>query len=339
VTKTNGIQINAEGVTLDLNGFQISRTTGSGGNGIEIPAISHRATVRNGSMKGFANGILSLFSGGYARACGFRDLSASNCTNAGIVAGSGAVLESCRAHNNSGFYGISADNGSSLTNCTAYGNTASSGIVAGDGCSLTNCTAASNTGSYGIVAGNSSSLTNCSAYSNTGNGAESAGIRANNSTVSSCTAAYNFSTASATSTTGMGFDVGSFSTIHDCTALENRGDGIHMLDFTTARDNSCGRNGTSGNGAGIDAEGSTNRIEGNNVADNDRGIEVRAAGNVIVKNTARGNTTNYSIAAGNIYGAIVDRVIPAGSPTPAPVTGNSAISSAITTDPWANIAY
>src|SRR6476661_1617880 len=36
VTKANGIQINAEGVTLDMNGFQISRASGSGGNGIEI---------------------------------------------------------------------------------------------------------------------------------------------------------------------------------------------------------------------------------------------------------------------------------------------------------------
>jgi len=30
VTKTNGIQINAEGVTLDLNGFQISRVARPG---------------------------------------------------------------------------------------------------------------------------------------------------------------------------------------------------------------------------------------------------------------------------------------------------------------------
>src|SRR4051812_11621872 len=46
VTKTNGIQINAEGVTLDLNGFEISRTGGTG-SGIHIPATSHRATVGN----------------------------------------------------------------------------------------------------------------------------------------------------------------------------------------------------------------------------------------------------------------------------------------------------
>src|SRR6476646_1869318 len=34
VTKTNGIQIAVDGVTLDLNGFQISRISGSTGTGI-----------------------------------------------------------------------------------------------------------------------------------------------------------------------------------------------------------------------------------------------------------------------------------------------------------------
>src|SRR4051812_9062239 len=45
VTKTNGIQINVDGVTLDLNGFQISRSSGSGGHGLEIPATSHRGSI------------------------------------------------------------------------------------------------------------------------------------------------------------------------------------------------------------------------------------------------------------------------------------------------------
>src|SRR5437763_9734998 len=56
VTKTNGIRINAEGVTLDLNGFQISRLSPSG-NGIDILDTSHRTTIRNGSVKGFLSGI------------------------------------------------------------------------------------------------------------------------------------------------------------------------------------------------------------------------------------------------------------------------------------------
>src|SRR2546423_14102987 len=53
VTKTNGIQINVEGVTLDLNGFQISKPGTSLSNGIEIADTSHRASIRNGSIKGF----------------------------------------------------------------------------------------------------------------------------------------------------------------------------------------------------------------------------------------------------------------------------------------------
>src|SRR5438477_8899008 len=76
VTKTNGIQVNAEGVTLDLNGFQISRSTGSGGYGLEIVATSHRASIRNGSIKGLAYGVA-----GGSRACAFRDLSVSGCTS------------------------------------------------------------------------------------------------------------------------------------------------------------------------------------------------------------------------------------------------------------------
>src|SRR5213079_2045574 len=91
VTKTNGIQVNAEGVTLDLNGFEISRSTGSGGYGLEIVATSHRASIRNGFIKGLAYGVA-----GGSRACAFRDLSVSGCTSTGISAGPGAVLESCR---------------------------------------------------------------------------------------------------------------------------------------------------------------------------------------------------------------------------------------------------
>jgi len=36
VTKASGISISASGVTLDLNGFQISRASGTGGSGIYL---------------------------------------------------------------------------------------------------------------------------------------------------------------------------------------------------------------------------------------------------------------------------------------------------------------
>src|SRR5438874_4653080 len=81
VTKTNGIEINAEGVTLDLNGFQISRVSPDG-NGIEISNAGHRATIRNGTLIGFVSGI----NGGIAKGCAFRDLAVTGCTSYGIRA-------------------------------------------------------------------------------------------------------------------------------------------------------------------------------------------------------------------------------------------------------------
>ena len=339
VTKTNGIQINAEGVTLDLNGFEISRASGAGGAGVDILATGHRASVRNGSIKGFGYGIRTVASvTGYPRNCAFRDLAVSFCTNTGIFAGESAVLESCRAHDNSGFAGILAHTGSSLSNCTASNNSASNAIFANGGSSLNNCTAASNTGTYAFYIGTGSSLTNCSALSNQSSAGSSAAFRTEaGCTISHCTASYTANTtATATPTTGMGFDISANSIVENCNASSNKGDGIHILSETVARDNICSGNGSgAGNGAGIHAIAFGNRIEGNNLTGNDRGLDVDNIANIITRNTARGNTTNYDIVANNFFGAIVDRT----SGVALPVTGNSAPTSIGTTDPWANIAY
>ena len=250
VTKTHGIQINAEGVTLDLNSFQIARTSGAGGFGIAIPVISHRVSIRQGSIVGFNTGIESLEVGAdRPRGGGFRDLTVSHCTLKGIQAGDGAVLESCRVHDNSGSYAIRAGRGSSLTNCTAFNNTTTHGIFANAGSSLRDCSASSNTGTNGILTNDSSSLTNCSAYNNTvafgiraGDGSSVTNCSASNNvsadaqstgfyggpgcTVSHSTAKGNYSTAPSTSTTGMGFWITQDGTIQNCTASANKGDGI-----------------------------------------------------------------------------------------------------------------
>jgi hypothetical protein len=46
VSSGNGVTITSSDVTLDLNGFGISRTSGTGGNGIEISGTSHRLDQR-----------------------------------------------------------------------------------------------------------------------------------------------------------------------------------------------------------------------------------------------------------------------------------------------------
>jgi parallel beta-helix repeat protein len=338
VAKANGILINAEDVTLDLNGFEISRTSGTGGNGIEIPNLSHRARIHNGSLKGFAFGIQTLQSAGnFANGCSFQHLSVSVCSSTGILAGDGAVIDSCRASQNSGTSGIEARNSSTFINCTAVFNTVSNGINAGENCTLTNCTASRNNASNGIHAGPGSTLANCSARFNIGGSVTSAGIATDNGcTVTHCSAQSNTTTIPLASTTGIGFRLGAGSTIQGCTATSNVGDGINVTETCVVRENTCDRNGgptTPPDGAGIHATGTDNRIEANNVTNSDRGIDVDGTGNLIIKNSASGNGTNYDIAAANKVAPIV------AAPDSGAISGSTGGAGIGSTDPWANISY
>lgn len=336
VTKPNGIQINAEGVTLDLNGFQVSRGSGSGGDGIQIPATAHRFRLLNGSIKGFVFGINTPGSSSGARASKFRDLDVSGCTSIAILSGPGAFLESCYVHDNTGDKGFSCTSGTTLLNCTAAANTVGYAMATGVGAIVTNCTASNNTTNFGIYADAGSTLTNCNAIGNIGTDVSSVGIATGTGcTITASTAYSNWTNSTPSPSTGMGFYVGGANTIQGCTAANNRGNGIGLIGYSTARGNMCYGNGSSGNGAGIHATSTSNRIEGNNVLNNDRGIDVDSLANVIVANTATQNTINYDIAFGNVFGAIVDRTVA----NALFVSGNSAPSSIGTTDPWANISY
>ncbi len=295
VTKTNGIQITAEGVTLDLNGFEIARASGTGGSGIEIAGTAHRACVGNGSISGFTIGVGGA---GLPRGCAFRDLAVSGCLDFGIDAGQGAVLEACRVHDNAGTAAIRAESGSALMNCTACNNTARYGILTGGGAKLVNCAVYNNTCFFGISVGVGSTLLHCSASRNGGFAElpDTGGILAGNGChITGCSSSYNVAlTPPSTANQGMGFVLGIGCTIQNSTAALNHGDGIRFSSDCLVRDNLCSGSGNNGDGAGIHATSSDNRLEGNHVSDSDRGFHVEGAGNVVVQNSATGNTTNYT---------------------------------------------
>ena len=76
------------------------------------------------------------------------------------------------------------------------------------------------------------------------------------------------------------------------------------------------------------------RIESNNIIGNDFGIQVSATGNIIIRNTASGNSVmNYNSVAGNIWGAVT-----APATTPA-FNANTGVGGTGTTDPNANFSY
>lgn len=331
VTKTNGIQINAEGVTLDLNGFQISRVAPDG-NGIEISSLGHHTAVRNGTVKGFISGII----GGTASACTFRDLAVTGCTSYGIFAGPAAVLESCRADNNSGTTAIFADIGSSLMNCTASNNVGGpnySGIRTSRGGTINHCTATANSG-VGILGGEGSVLRDSVAYSNGGIGiAGKVGC-----SILGCSAQHNSSTGITTEDHSMvsncnisSNDVGGLfvfneSLITGCTISSNKGDGIRCNGYNTFEHNVVLLNGDAGAGDGIHSVGFGNRIDSNQVRySTGAGIRLpNNAQNVVIRNTLGNNSGgNYLVGTGNGVGPIIS--IAAGN------VGNA------TNSPFANI--
>ena len=328
VTKGIGILVTAAGVTLDLNGFELARTANTG-DGIVV--ASERIQIRNGSLRGFALGI---FIPDVAPAYSVRNVTVTNCSNVGILAvAHGGEIVSCRATKNTGSYGILAGHASTVVDSSATENEVGSAAIAAiSGGTFRGCTASNNTAPFGIAAGNGSSVVNCTANNNTSGETVSGGISVGiGSSIVHSVARQNTSTAAApTGFTGMGFEVQSRSQVRECAASANRGDGIKVSTACLVRDNISSLNGSGGDGAGIHATGPDNRIEGNTVTGNDRGIHVQTGvvGNLILKNSASENTTHFEIGNDNPRGPIVNV---ANHEDITPVAGSN--------HPWANFVY
>ena len=145
-------------------------------------------------------------------------------------------------------------------------------------------------------------MTNVDAYSTTtGHNGGSGIIIAGGGNLNQCTVVENG---------GNGIQAGSGSTVRNCSARGNIGNGIVVSSNCQVVGNTCETNGvdviSTNNPAGIRATGGANRIESNHVVGNSVGIDIDAAGNLIIRNSAGGNTTtNYELAADNIAGPTV----------------------------------
>lgn len=122
----------------------------------------------------------------------------------------------------------------------------------------------------------------------------------------------------ATNNEGDGFWLQNGVVISNSHTLANTGAGIFLNGDCTATGNTC-----SEDGVGIEVHNSANRVDSNNVTScTTIGISSPADNNFIVRNSCRGNPTNYSIPAGDFAQVITN-------------PGNAFVS----TQPWANFAY
>jgi hypothetical protein len=345
--------VGVSGAISGVNGFTYPNLTVRNGTVRNWPArgiIALTGSVEN--IQAIANGIgIQMGSEATVSNCVVKDSTAGN----GIVVGPDSVVRGCSAVHNAGSE-IVADNHSLIEDCIADGagdtGTGGYGIYLVASGEVRDCTATNN-GDIEILAGNGAKLENCVAD---GVGTFGGGIQVgDDSTVRGCTAKNNGnndivagnrailenSTASAGANNGI--YVGSNSTVRGCTSTNHAGTEIIagdrsliedcLADGFTGTGNSGGhgisvsnntvvRGCTSQNNAwtGISASGSNNRIEGNHVLFNSsQGINIDAASNVIILNSASANTPNYEVVPGNQFAIIT--------------------STSGATNPWANLEY
>ena len=122
---TNGINVTAPNVTIDLNGFSIvgPLTTLTSATPIGINAGHSLVTVENGAVTGFGTGVTLGLTGIV------RNIHADNNFN-GIAADNNGVITGCTANNgNTGGTGIECE-----ATCTISGNTANGDSAGGITC-------------------------------------------------------------------------------------------------------------------------------------------------------------------------------------------------------------
>jgi parallel beta-helix repeat protein len=241
--------------------------------------------IRNGTVRDFgSHGVNQYHANGKNNS--IINVQALSNGGCGIrISGAEGLVKDCVAAEN-------GEGGFFLTRCLVTGNSASSN--SGDGFYAESSSILGNSASYndgfGIVANGG-----CTVQGNTTSTNPGGGIWATGSVVTG-NASYN-----------------------------NGGDGIQVSSSCMVLNNACTLNGFySGDAAGIHVTFSHNRVEANTLTYNDRGLQVDADGNLIIKNSTSGNTTDYDIFSGNAVGDILN-LSPGGTIT--------------SSNPWANFRF
>ena len=276
VSGKHGILINADNVTLDLNGFALIGTLGIFTlDGITMSAQHRNLRVCNGTVDNWYGSGINC--GGSSNSQ-FDHLRVAQNNGYGIVCGDGSVLNSCTAEVND-FQGFSTGQRCTLTGCTSTAN-GFDGIETGNYCTITACTSNGNLNPYaGFNIGGDCTIIGCCADNNYD------GISASYAcTIKDCIANNNRED---------GITVGITSTVVNCIANSNATNGIYcQSECLISGNNACD------NQNGIRSGGNVNRIDGNTASSNGR-VGILWVNDLVIRNTAFLNgTANYSPAVG-----------------------------------------
>ena len=158
-----GIEITANNVTLDMNGFTLYGNTEVGSyDGIHGTTMDN-ITIMNGTVQDFFQDGIDL-QGDNIQVIKVRVL---NNGQRGMLTGSNSVIRDCIAANNTGT-GIDPGSASTIIGCVSRDSVNGDGINSSNA-TIENCTARSN-GGDGIFSNTASVIRGCTAAFNTGDG-------------------------------------------------------------------------------------------------------------------------------------------------------------------------
>ncbi|MBK7406168.1 MAG: right-handed parallel beta-helix repeat-containing protein [Phycisphaerales bacterium] len=260
-----GIEIAADSVTIDLNGFSLLGVTGSL-SGISGPS-RNAIVVMNGCIRAWGGDGLYLFA---SADCRVHDLTLQYNAANGLHVGSHSIVDRVVACHN-GAAGIDAAAYGVLNACVADDNLY--GINPGAHSIVHDSQASDNASDGFACVGTEPILEGCSASSNGANGF----TLSSHARIERCVASFN---------TGHGI---SFTT--ECDIIGNHCENNGVLGT------GAGLYAAPGSGR--------SRIEGNTCSSNDYGIKVDGSANLVVGNRCTLNTTNFQIATGNRVATIV----------------------------------
>ncbi|MHC5209246.1 MAG: NosD domain-containing protein [Planctomycetota bacterium] len=207
-------------------------------------------------------------------ACGFNSMKAYD-----------ARLEGLTVHGNANV-GVRVGPSSTIVNCVASGN-GSDGIQTAEDVVVMTCSANDN-GNDGVQVGPHSTVSGVTASENA-----LFGIRAAEGTsVSESTASRN--------TFGIAVTKGGL--VRECTTSFNSNIGIRAEQACLLIENVVDSNAL---GIGV-MSGPGTRLDGNNLTNNDIGMNVSGTGNLVIRNTCFGNGTAFVIVAGNTWGPYIN---------------------------------
>ncbi|MEM8930550.1 MAG: right-handed parallel beta-helix repeat-containing protein [Acidobacteriota bacterium] len=287
VTNADGIVIDADNVTIDMNGYTLYGeifTAIDGDDGIVILGSQTNIKIYNGAVIGWGGDGINALNADFSI---FKDLHVSLNEGDGLVTDFNCLMERVTSFSN-GLDGIEGDDGSIIFDCTAGGND-DNGIQTSEG-GLVVDSASYDNRIDGFDVGAGSVVKNCSASSN---GTFGFDIALGGMAIES-TAYDNMSN---------GFDMASACILRSCLSSANQGHGVRTFANSWVIDNSFHGNVFDG----MRISSTDCHVEGNHTTDNGRtGLAATSSGGFHVRNVARGNQTNYTIEANNAFGPIVD---------------------------------